>query len=294
MDRGVGRGNRSRISSARGAGVDRGGFEPHIDVAPDRKASRLQLTARDRDLLAFAAEHRFVLADQVRLLLGVTPEATDARLRALARAGLLERRTVFHRQPALNRITAAGVTAIGGDLKPPRLELHAYAHDVGVAWLWLAAHRGAFGPMQSIVAERRLRSLDARAEPGELPRAARLGCLGPRGQERLHYPDLLLTTVEGRRVAVELELTGKGRSRTERILGAYAADPRIDAVIYLVPDRRIGRTVAEAARRHGLSRRAHVQLVRVGGQPPRIEAGDTRCSLLAVEAAGARGSAAGR
>ncbi len=54
----------------------------------------------------------------------------------------------------------------------------------------------------------------------------RLAGVGPHGGERRHYPDLVLTTETGHRVAIELELTGKGRRRTEEILGGYAFDHR--------------------------------------------------------------------
>ena len=51
---------------------------------------------------------------------------------------------------------------------------------------------------------------------------------------RLHYPDLTVVTASGQRVAFELELQLKGAARRERILSAYAGDPRFDAVVYLV------------------------------------------------------------
>ena len=226
-----------------------------------RHAGGVQLTPRDRELLAFAAEHRFVLGDHVGVLLHVRTEAAEVRLRSLTRAGYLSRRFVYHRQPSLNRITALGLRAIGSALKPPRLDLHAYEHDIGVAWLWLAAHRGAFGSLDAVIGERRLRSRDAKRMPGDQPLAVRLGGRGEAGAERLHYPDLLLIRSDGSRVALELELTAKGRLRTERILGAYEVDDRIAAVLYLVTDKRLGRSIAQSARRLGIAPQVQVQLV---------------------------------
>ena len=42
------------------------------------------------------------------------------------------------------------------------ISLTNYWHDVGAAWLWLAARNGAFGPMREVLAERVMRSRDAR------------------------------------------------------------------------------------------------------------------------------------
>ena len=82
---------------------------------------------------------------------------------------------------------------------------------------------------------------------------------GPGGREQLHYPDLLLRTPDGKRIAIELELTGKGRTRREKILSGYGADRKIDAVVYLVSRPEVGRSVAAAARKLGLSELVHVQ-----------------------------------
>ena len=98
----------------------------------------------------------------------------------------------------------------------------------------------------------------------------RLGGYGPGGRPRLHYPDLLLVTPDGRRVAVELELSSKGRTRREKILRGYAADRDIDAVVYLVDNPAVGRAIRTSAARVGSSGRIQVQPVRwAGSHSPR-------------------------
>jgi hypothetical protein len=223
---------------------------------------RVRLTGRDLELLAFVAEHRLVVAEQVQALLGISGDAARARLRALTRGGLVASHRPFAGQRACYQIRSAGVDAIAGDLRPPRrLDLRTYEHELGAAWLWLAARRGTFGALREVVGERRLRSADATAEGEPPPYGVRLGGLGAGGRERLHYPDLLLITPEGRRIALELELSSKGRRRRERILAGYGADARIDAVLYLVKDRRLGTSIRESARRLGLGALVHVQQV---------------------------------
>jgi DNA-binding transcriptional ArsR family regulator len=235
-----------------------------------------RITARDRLLLEFIAEHRLVLANHVQALLGVSATTASRRLRALEQAGLVDREVLFHRYPAHYRIRRRGLELIGSRLGVPKRGLNV-AHDVGVAWLWLAAQRGAFGSLREVISERTMRSRDGteahatrvtgRSE--HEPFGVRLSGQGPKGRPRLHYPDLLLVDREGRRIAIELELSSKGRSRRHQIIGGYASDRRIDAVLYLVSNQRIAREVQAAARRFGSERTVVVQGVRMGaGQVP--------------------------
>src|SRR6202000_2214146 len=86
---------------------------------PARKRS-IRLTDRDRSLLADMAEHRFVVATQIAVLLGVSEAAADARLRALWDGRYLEREQPLAEAPAFHRIKAAGLRAAGSDLPAPR------------------------------------------------------------------------------------------------------------------------------------------------------------------------------
>ena len=81
----------------------------------------MQITERDRRLLAFAAEHRFVLAAQVAALLGVSEgDGRGASARAGRRAADLRASGSSTATPACDQITRAGLRAIGSDLPPPR------------------------------------------------------------------------------------------------------------------------------------------------------------------------------
>jgi hypothetical protein len=221
----------------------------------------LKLTEPDLHALGFIAEHRLVLPDHVAVLLDTSLAAATARLRKLATARYLRKESVFGHQPDY-RITHRGLAAIGSSLPTPRSDLRVYQHDIGVAWLWLAARAGTFGPLEAMVGERRLRSHDGARETESEPLGVRLGVTGPHGRERLHYPDLLLRTADGRRVALELELTPKSRTRLETILAGYGADPRFDGVVYLVQSHTVARSVERAARKVGVSDLVHLQRVR--------------------------------
>jgi len=228
-----------------------------------------RLTERDVELLSFLSEHRLALPAHVAVLLGTSPGTAASRLKRLADAGLVKREPPFPGDPCWYRITRPGLAVIGSSLPAPRLDLRSYSHDVGVAWLWLAARGEAFGPLREILGERRLRSLDGARAPGDVALGVRLGGFGPHGRERLHYPDLILHTGGGRRIALELELTPKSRTRLETILGGYGADPRFDGVVYLVERVAVARAVGSAARRLGVSDLVAIQRVRsTTSRPP--------------------------
>jgi hypothetical protein len=241
---------------------------------PRRPATRrVRITERDRRILAFCAEHRFVLAAHVALLEGIGLDAARQRLGDLTRAGYVSSERRYVAEPRAYMITRAGRGVSGSELGQPRkLDPALYAHDVGVTWLTAAARRGVFGELADVVSERRMRSEDARGDRGRGTHGARyIGSAGDwaGGGRRLHYPDLTVVTAAGQRVAFELELQRKGAARRERILSAYAGDPRFDAVVYLVatqPDRRL---LEASARRAGLEDRLYVQLFRwSGGREP--------------------------
>ncbi len=226
----------------------------------------VRLGEKDLELLWFLAEHRMALPDHVAALLGASEGSAKARLSRLAKAGLVQSVRLFHNRPAMHLIRRDGLEVLGSTLPEPQFDVHSYQHDAGVAWLWIAARRGTFGPLREVIGERRMRSHDGRRDrdghPPAEPLAIKLGGVGPRGGEALHYPDLLLRTVDGRRVALELELSSKGRDRLERILAGYAADGRIDSVVYLVETSAVARSVQAAARRLGISSLVHIQRVR--------------------------------
>jgi hypothetical protein len=202
--------------------------------------------------------------------------ALDARLRRLAAAGLITLQRIFEGRPAAVSITRSGLGAIESRLPAPRVELKAYRHDIGVGWLHLAARQGVFGTLTEVRVERELRSHDRRADREGAPLGLGVGTVRQGGRPSRHYPDLLLTTADGRQVAVELELTAKSSDRLRRIMRAYASDPRVSAVLYLVPDAEGARRIETAARRVGIAPLVHVQRLAEGGihgAPPPIATG---------------------
>lgn len=235
---------------------------------PDARTRRrpppraVQITETDLALLRFAADHRFVIASQVAALLGVSEPAAEARLRRLGTGGHLRHHKELYRGPTWHQITRAGLRAVGSDLPAPRgFDLATHRHDAGLGWLMLTAQAGRFGPLERVISERRMRSHDGRAVDRAQRYGVRLGGVGPGGRDRLHYPDLVVVTQTGHRVAFELELSTKEVGRREGILAGYAADRRIDAVVYLVERTSVGRAIERSAARMGVSDLVRVQRV---------------------------------
>jgi hypothetical protein len=59
-------------------------------------------------------------------------------------------------------------------------------------------------------------------------------------------------------VALELELTLKSRKRLEAIIGGYAADARIERVVYQTDSRKVAGALAEVSLMFGLD--GHLQV----------------------------------
>lgn len=208
-----------------------------------------------RDVSAFLAAlapWRFLTAAQLCALLELSELVVYRRLRVLRAHGLVDYVRPFQHEPGVFLITAAGLGLLRSELPAPRLDLRIYRHDLLAGWaaIGLATEHPDF----TIVSEREMRSLDRREDrPGELPV---LGVpypgLGPSGHPRRHYPDFALLDAGGRRrIAVEVELTSKGRRRLEQILTAYARDRHIEQVVYLTDRDGIADAVARAAAKAG-------------------------------------------
>ncbi len=239
------------------------------------------------------ADHPLVLERQAASLVAGSLPRLQERLRVLESAEYLRRVRVFDEFCCL--IRRRGLAAVGSSLPVPRLSLPSYSHAVGTAWLWLAAHDGAFGPVAEVLAERRLRSHDEAAVSPDRPYAVRLGGYDSRGGERRHYPDLVLVDHQGRRLALELELSPKGLRRHESILAGYGADRSLDGVIYLVEansaGRAIARSIESSAGRMRLHERVNVRFVapiELGGggtEPSRGSLGRARSRAPAAPSA---------
>jgi hypothetical protein len=223
-----------------------------------QRARPFLITDRDLRLIAFVAAHRFVLAGHIRELLGVDRAVAYRRLSGLVGVGLLSYRRIFHAQPGIYQITNGGLAVIDSQLPKPTIDLRTYGHDLGVVSLAVAAEHDRLGAVDRVWSEREMRSHDQRPETGLLF-GVPLGLWDRYGRPRVHYPDLVLTGPGGGRIAVELELSMKGRKRLEGILAAYGSQPGITEVLYLTDQPGIQARVREIVAAFGLEQLVSVQ-----------------------------------
>ena len=239
----------------------------------------------DRGVLTFAAAHHLVLAEQVARLLGTDAGAARDRLARLQGDGLIRRTRMLVVDRGCYQITSAGLAAIVSELPPPRFDLSRYRHDAGAGWLWLAATKGGnFGPVEQVLSEREMRARDTRRSADALEAERRRPTpvttqptgpwfgVRPGGIEAppstgLHYPDLLLTTSEGR-VPIELELSRPNAEQLSATMSAYAAQSNIRGVLYMTDDPRVARVIETVSGRLGISPLIHLQRIRLQAVEP--------------------------
>ncbi|HUB76839.1 MAG TPA: hypothetical protein VL977_07270 [Solirubrobacteraceae bacterium] len=174
-------------------------------------------------LAAIGAAGTAELADA----LGATDASAAARLRALARVGLVRREQLLAAEPALWLITPAGLRAAGrADLGPVRVSGSSFRHQLECARTARALERAAAGAY-TVHSERELRAWERAAGPLASAELA-YGCWPD-----LHRPDLVLLRADrGLPVAIEVELTVKAPARLRAIVRAWARSRRVAQAVY--------------------------------------------------------------
>ena len=172
-------------------------------MARERRAR--EQAGRDREVLGWIARFRFVDAAVLSERFDVSRQNVNGRVRRFEQAGLIARRSDAMGHGCVISATAAGLDALGlPQRKTPRTDAQV-EHELALARF---AARLELEDITVVVrTERELRALQAVG-------AARFSVdvPGARGGIAKRWPDLVLDT-SGRRVAVELELTGKGATR---------------------------------------------------------------------------------
>ncbi len=217
------------------------------------------LSESERRVLEFASAHSVVLADQVARLLGAPADEAAEVLAGLTAAGLVAHDRVGGEEPSWFRITGVGLRLLGSRASPPGFDPR-WRHAVGAGWLWLVAREGELGGVDRVLSERQM-CFEDRNGGADAPFALRPDLFG--GGPGVHYPDLVLLVGSTRR-AVELLSAAPARRRLEGVLQAYAADARVQAVMFLVADLRLNALIRSVAAGLELSPMVRVQLATLG------------------------------
>ena len=192
----------------------------------------MNLMKRDQALFRWINGHGFVTVTQASAWMGTNYQAAQRRMRKLVDAGYLARKRLLHGDKRVHWVTRQALSASGDQLAPPQtIGLGSYRHDlvlVDVAQAVVDQTGGDFVP------ERRLRQ------------EAGFKGVGVSG----HLPDGLLRRPGQMPVAVELEMSPKGRQRLKRIISGYAANMGLEQVWYFVIGQDVRHVVEQAARSH--------------------------------------------
>jgi hypothetical protein len=199
------------------------GLPGHDELECGVGQRRMQLSERDRKLLAWCGEQYTLRFDLLGVLMAslsddasarargtVTRQAVSRRVRAWKQERLVEARTFLANEPATIWLTADGMMAAGLPWRPyePTVVTAAHRHAVGL----VRAEAEAMG--LGWICERELRE--------------------GLGGRPLHLPDGVVVSTDDRgktwRTAVEVELTRKTEARVAAILRQLLA--RYDEVVY--------------------------------------------------------------
>jgi DNA-binding Lrp family transcriptional regulator len=255
---------------------DREGTSAGLPAPVIRERHGRSEAQRDGDVLRFIGRFRFVTDALLAERFGVSRQQMNLRLRRLEQAGLVQRSSA-PTEPRLTMLTRNGARAV--DLRPHRAARtdQQRNHELALVWLVIQLERAGGARVRT---ERECRTLEA-ADAGRYSvTVARPG----RPEER-RWPDIVLET-DGRRSALELELSAKGTTRLQAIVDAYTATPWFDEVVFLAPNtsiaKRLARAVAHAPQPLALHTTAPARKTKLCVVPwPGLD-GEAQWSLVAV------------
>ena len=174
----------------------------------------IQLTERDLDLLRTINSFGYVDINFICEKYRLKPNVAYRRLRRLIASKLIRHLYVYHQKPGIYLVTPEGVATCKDELPPLfKVSRATYDHSLAVSRASLALaklHQG------HIITERQIRH--RMTEKG-------VGQFG-------HIADGALM-IEGKKIALEIELSVKGKERLKNILGQYAMQIEYDAVWYI-------------------------------------------------------------
>jgi hypothetical protein len=181
----------------------------------------LVLTRRDEELLLWVARFGPVTREQIGRRFFPSMKRCYRRVLRLQRAGLLRGDPAAADVRHVVRTTNAGIRTVGGDLRSASLDHGRLRHNLSVVDLSERLLREY--PGSAWITERELRRdrmRDAHGDPDERQRRT---------------PDGVLILTDGRRVAIELDLTAKRTRQLDQLARAYALERELACVWWYLP-----------------------------------------------------------
>lgn len=209
----------------------------HVDPGLIGRCSwEVEQTQCDVEVLAWVGRFRFVTAQAVASRFGVSWQQANARVRRLAKLGLLGLGREHVSQARAVFLTGRGHELLGWPRRrAPRAQTHR-EHEAAIVWLATMLERDADATTR-VLTERESRTLEARGDRRYSVDVAGEG----RDRRRRRWPDLVVESAAGRR-AIEIEFAPKGSARLRRIVDGYESD-RFDEVTFYVKSAALGRRI---------------------------------------------------
>lgn len=178
-----------------------------------KNATPYRLTERDLAILQFINDFGFCEMPHLDRRFGLKKPRNYQVVNRLVEAGLVAHERVFHGRHGIYRLSAKGASYT--DLPAlQRVALGNYHHDVMLIDVYLKLR--TLHPEATWLSERHLK------------RDKFLDGVGKHG----HLSDGVLVFPEGNQIAIEVELSLKGKNRLERILKGYGGDFSMKEVWY--------------------------------------------------------------
>ena len=193
------------------------------------KTKGIQLTKRDMEIIRFINEFGFCEMPQIERQFGIKKPLSYRLVRRLIRAGLIIHQRIFHSTYGIYYVTAQGAKCT--DLPPlGTISLGRYEHQQAVTNVFIQLQRKY--PDTNWISERRLKH------------EKYFQGVGKKG----HLSDGMLVFSDGKQIAIEIELSLKGKERINRILKSYGTTFSINEVWYFCPKGMIAALSALAAK----------------------------------------------
>ncbi len=174
------------------------------------------------------------------MYLNVKSSTGYARIQKLVDGGYITRKRILHGHPRIHRITQLAKQASSDELPLlKKVSLGEYNHNLGLVDIALDLkdkHKSA-----SYITERTYKHLTG------------LTGVGNSG----HIPDGVLEFKNGKKHAIELEMSVKAASRLDKIMKFYASNFDFNKVIYFITSQSVANALQKAADRIGID---HIEI----------------------------------
>lgn len=180
------------------------------------KVGGIQLTARDVEIMKFINDFGFVEMPQIEKRFSIKFYLVYRLLRRFISAGLMNYRKVFHSRHGVYYLTTKGAQLT--DLPAiDKIPIGSYEHQLILTNVCIKLQQQY--PDAILLSERRLKYDKF------------FNGVGNRG----HIADGMIVLSDGKQIAIEVELSVKGKNRIEKILKEYGAQFSIKEVWYYCP-----------------------------------------------------------